>query len=482
MKKITRILSMALVAMMMLSLCAVAQADDTSAYIPAKLSKLGLDAILEDFEYPGLSIKITNLAKKYYYDENGKKQYILADPDYCLDPDASAENGAPTGYPQKVITEDSVAQFQFDEKPDWFGVNLSSLDGGWQNIDIDDNGYGELEIGELHRQPGMYTWYASGEGWAVQGSGGDYPYSGGKDYGDYAVTVSYHRDGSAYKVEVELKNGVDPFVTGLEVESVKVVFECVPVVTDCYADALVCWEMHNHMNEKEEYFLPRPQPMSVWYLSKVNAVYADGSYVAGVETDWRNDKKQNLASYRVTYAVSENAYYKITYAPKTTTIFENKTGALSINNGQVGVKYQWYDTTKGNNTGAFVKAELKYTKTVLGEGNEFFIPEPAQFTDLGAQNVCGAYVPSQTMASGDKLHHYTADEPIFGKFYKSRDDWKNDNCYACSGSGNNLKKWYQWNGTKKNNDTGIVHNQNGKQVKSIKKACTSFKSIRRLTK
>ena len=65
MKKVTRILSVALVAMMMLSLCVIAQADETSVYIPTKLSKLGLDISLDDFVYPELSIKITDLAKVY---------------------------------------------------------------------------------------------------------------------------------------------------------------------------------------------------------------------------------------------------------------------------------------------------------------------------------------------------------------------------------------------------------------------------------
>ena len=460
MKKIPRILSVALVAMMLSSLCAIAQADDTTAYIPAKLGKLGLDMVMDDFQYPELSIKITDLAWKYETVE-GRKIKMRTDPDYCVDPETGL------GYYFKSITEDSVAQLQFSEKPDWAGVVVSSLDGGWIALDIDEDGYAEYDIGELHRQPGMWSWYSSGDGWSAHGSGGDYPYSAGKNYGDYSVNVSYHRSGAAYKLVVTMNKAEDPFRTGLEVDHVSVTFENVDVITYCYADAVTEWENNQHKDPVSGLYYPKPQPMSMWYLSHVEAIYTEGSYVAGVGTDWRNDKKQNLASYRVVYAVSEKDYYMITYAPKTTTINENKSGSTVFTDGAGNV----CDLTQGNTTGAFYKATG--------------IQPPEDYVELSRQNICGGYLPSASIpavdATGavigtDYLHHYTADQPIFGLYYKSRDDWMNSNPYAISGSGNNLNKWYGYA------VLAGVQTNNGKRIRSVKKGVTSFKSIRRLTK
>lgn len=438
MKKITRILSAALVAVMLLSATAISfAADDTTAYIPAKLSKLGLDVDLSDIQYPELSIKITNLAKLKI---NG--EYVLTDPDYCPDPMTGK------GVPNKFITEDSVAQFQFSEKPDWFGAVLSSLDGGWRNIEIDDDAYGELEIGELHRQPGMWSWYANANS---HGAGGDYPYSGGKDYGDYSVNVSYHRDGSAYKISVTFKNAADPFLTGMEGGTLTVVYESVELNTKCYREAVADWIAAGKKNASGCY-VPKPTPTSEWYLSHVGMTYPEGNYIVAIGTDWRNDAKQNLASYRVAYQVSENAIYRITYAPRTTSIYEEH-----VKGGAV------YQGTKG------------YNYTINGK-----------YTDLSKQDSSGAFEPSASTVNGNFVRHYTADEPIYGEFYKSYQDLNDGNVYAVSGSGNHLNWWVEFFGTGTiNSSKGNVSfpaNKVGKRIKSIKKGTTSFKSPRRLTK
>ncbi len=440
MKKMTRILSVALVAVMVLSLAAVASAETPSVYIPGKLAKL-VDAFVDDYEFPVLSISTTNLK------QDGKK---------------------------KRITEDSVTQLQFSEKPDWAGVNLSSLDGGWTNLDIDESGYAEVPVGELQRQPGMYTWnnndltYWSREaggsvlrfrkhfvaweglefnagdlvpttglffGW-LYGNGGDYPYTAGKDYGDYNVTVKYHRDGSPYEVAVALKD-VDVFETGMEGAVSTITFTLVNVELDSYAKLWGYFEVedgegniseefgyirpnnkHIHENKDEEtgevlsvyyygntYDLWTLANTDVWYVSSVSAAYPEGNPIVAVEADYRNDAKSNLYGYKISYPVNETDIARITYK--------------------------------------------------------------------------------------------TNDTPIFGEYLK------NGNVTAVSGSGNNINKWYKFNGSKENVDlvkeikhtdaagnvtyTYETHkvpkvNNNGKQVKTIKKGINSFKSPRVTTK
>ncbi len=431
MKKITRILSVALVAVMLLSVSAVALAAETpSVYIPTKLGKL-CDVWLDDYVWPELEINITGVAK--IKDEDGNYVYSS----YCKDP------GQPGGMAiAKGITEDSVAQYQFSEKPDWFGVVLSQLDGGWANIDIDDNGYGEFEIGELHRQPGVWIkqvmhcdeyeitledgttqkvkdvywaypdWMFDGEGnWAIADIG-DYPYSGGKDYGDYAADVWYHRDGSAYKVTITLKDSEDFFRTGQEGGLMKITAEFVeiPYTVKKGADK------------------GKVKTTKDWYITNVTAVYPEGNYITEVYTQWRNDSKQNLASYKISYAVSEKETYRITYAPKTTTIY------------QYGPSWD------------------------------------KRFYDISNEGYCYGLEPSYKYGDGTYLTHYTADDPIYGEYYR---DGK---LVAVSGSGDsNIKKWYKYNGTDTNGKNGKTNNL-GAQVRGIKKNIFSFKSPRVLTK
>lgn len=360
MKNITKILSVALVAMMVLSLSAVALADDTTVYIPARLSKLGVDAIIDDFVYPTLKVKMSSTK-------------ALGDP--C----------------PIVAGDEADYLLYFSEKPDWAGAVVSKLDGGWINIDVDDSGFGMIE-GPLHLQPGTWSagqWVYSAEGvdeiWHV--TGGDYPYYAGKDYGDYSVNVSYYRNGKAYKVVVTLKDSEDFFRTGMEGGVMSITFSKVNVELD---------SIKGYDDDDE----PIYASTDVWYISQVSATYPEGNYIIGVEADFRNDRKQNLCSYRISYAVSEKEIYKITYAPNTTTIDETTYTPIS----------------------PVVPSTKKY------------------------------------------IHHYTADEAIYGVFYSSRDAWSDGNATAVSGSGNKLNKWYKPG--------------HGAQVRNIKKGTTSFKSPR----
>lgn len=411
MKKFTRILSVALVAMMVLSLAAIASAETPSVYIPNRLAKL-VDAYVDDYTFPTLVTKGDTVG---------------------------------SGKNVKLNTE-GVMHFQFSEKPDWFGAVVSSKDGGWIQIDVDDTGYAELDLEGLARQPGTWSWsgywnakkgeYISGasnpdkNGKTDHSTGGDYPYTAGKDYGDYSVTVNYHRDGSAYKVAVTLKN-VDLFETGMEGAASTITFELVNVELDSYT------ALANFLGVDEDGKMLTTDPIrpnnkwvktlrddngdieyvqylgqlydvyglastDVWYVSSVSATYPEGNYIVGAEADYRNDAKNNLYQYKISYAVND--------------------------------------------------------------------------TDVA------------------QIYYRTWDSPFYGLYSK------NGTVIAVSGSGNNLNKWYKYNGSSTNvdikkpikNDKGEVTgyeivkeakvNNNGKQVKTIKKGISFYKSPRVTTK
>ena len=454
MKKITRILSVALVAVMVLSMSAVSLADTASVYIPQKLAKLVGDVWLEDYIFPTYTVTVSDLdtvknkkSEKLYKDKDGNKYYL-------------GKNDEPTKgmYAVKSITEDSVMQFQFDIAPDWFNCSASSLDGGWQTIDIDETGYGELEIGEFHRQPG--SWYAQGKGWTW--TGGDDGFYAGKDFGDYSVSCSYHRDGSVYSVSITPAEAEDVFRTGQEGAKVTYTFDLVNVRTDClekdyynsdeYKDYLAdvavynaekrqydadkkafdeehkAWVDGGSVGEEPKFDKKAPTKpvkpaigdgVDVWYISQVAAEYPAGNYIAAVEVNYRNDKKQTPYDYKISYATSENEIYKITYAASTSTVLENNK-----------------------------------TRNEFGEYYTTYVP----LTGCGIYRASGAQVDADGNKTGNYYIHTSADQAIYGEYFR------NGTKVAISGSGDKFNKWYAPG--------------HGKQVKNVKKSTSSFKSPR----
>ena len=169
----------------------------------------------------------------------------------------------------------------------------------------------------------------------------------------------------------------------------------------------------------------------------VDTDYPAGNYIMNVFTEWRDDKKQALASYKIIYHVAENELYRITYAPQTTSIFEDHTGF---------------------GPGVFTYRGVNYNIS----GDE-------AYTDLGKQDVCGKNIPGMKTAAGDYVHHYTADEVLRGTVLHWVPDWTNEedvkkSTFAESGSGDNLNKWYDL--------------LTGRQVRSIRYPCTYFVSPR----
>jgi len=368
MKKMIRILSVALIAAMLLSLSAVALAADVTVYIPSKLSKMGLPDMLN---YDGIPTRLISLRTKTDCAWTG---------DYKTKSDGSIKydyNGNPIKH--YGVVEDAEIHLHFSRRPDWAGVSWSN---GWENLEIDDAGDAVTSIEGHPIQPGM--WAASGPceidpetgkskpSWYV--SGGDYPYSGGKDWGN-GLTVNYNwqRNGLLYQVEYKF-DGEDFFRTGIEGATSSIVYKRVIIETDCGKDGM-------------------------WYVAQVKATYPAGNPIVAVEADYRNDEKTELCSYRISYATSETEVYKITYAPKTTSVFEDhSTGKVLYNKLVVG-----YDKNKK--------------------------PVTTPFT-------VGSNDPSVN-ADPYFVHHYTADEPIYGEYYVD------GTLVAVSGSGNKLNKWYK---------------------------------------
>ena len=58
------------------------------------------------------------------------------------------------------------------------------------------------------------------------------------------------------------------------------------------------------------------------YVSKVVVTYPAGNYIRKVVAEYRNDKKNTLSKYMITYQVSDKEFYTITYAAQTNSVLE----------------------------------------------------------------------------------------------------------------------------------------------------------------
>ena len=402
MKKITRILSVALVALMVMSLSAMALAEDTAVFIPSKLAKLGDVPTIDDVE-----------DKVFYLSTKTESVPTYGNPDNPYDP-------CPI-----LAVEDADIDLWFTDangnpfKPDWAGVNWAE---GWENLEIDEDGHAQTSMEGHIRQPGTWVWNnpdttcdpLTGEiVWREDGTpapdwchqtGGDYPYSAGKTYEDGTeVKISFGRNGTISSIEYVMPE-TDFFRTGFEGATTTVKFDRVTVASTSAT-------ARTGKIRRDTYF----------YTFSVCADYPAGNPIVRVETEWRNDAKQNLATYRISFAPTENEVYKITYAPNTVTMLENHL-------------YSWPSDKN--------PADAMITKLPGNMGSMNIYTDPTDPT-------------SPVLAS---IHHYTGDEVVYGEYYK------NGSLKAVSGSGNNLGKWYKPG--------------HGKQVKGIKYPCTYFKSPR----
>ena len=272
-----KLLSIALVAVMLLTVSAVALADDTTVFIPSKLSKLGVDMEAPEF----ISLSTSN--------------------------------------------DGSDIVLEFSETPDWGGVNWSE---GWENMVFDgDSTYVTSRDGH-DKQPGKWAW-TSGDVTCDPLTGAmifakdveDVWVDGVKqnfkkgDFVPKAVQGNYHGTGGEYaymagkgnvKAEYNLWGHVnyyvvttdeDYFQTGMEGASTDITYTYYKIPGD-----------------------------SGYYVSSVVTTYpdTDETDIVKVQADWRNDENYSLASYRITYATSETEQYEIIYAPATSSVLQYK--------------------------------------------------------------------------------------------------------------------------------------------------------------
>ena len=265
--------------------------------------------------------------------------------------------------------EDGEIRLYFSQRPDWASVIWMDR---WENLDVDEDGTAVTGMENHNAQPGI--WATSGPENPATGKpewrwndGGDYAFMAGLDQ----VTCQYGRKGKVNYVEYTVDE--DYFKTGMK-----------------GASTVIRWEPVSIKNYSEENYVKYETTTTVWYVSSVTATYPAGNNIAGVKADYRNDKKNTLSSYVITYAVSENETYAVKYMPSTTTIVEE------------------------HNYGLFLPVESWLPSTID------YTNDPNTWEEV---------------PSGWYLHHYTADEPIYGEYSV------NGKTYV-SGSGSNLNKWY----------------------------------------
>jgi len=363
MKKTSRILSVALVALMVLSLTASAVAETPAVKIPNTLGKVKTaDGVtvptIDDIEDKIIWLTTSTDSAKMF-DQFGNP--IMSK--YCKD--------RYTGQFVQAIghTDDGDIYFHFSPKPDWAGVIWAE---GFENLDVDENGDAVTSREGHLRQPG--TWVANGPksqgSWHV--TGGDYAYMAGKTFEDgTSVSIQYGRSGSINYIEYTIPE-TDFFQTGMEGATATVKFVPVTVKSVCGP------EEDPQKYTRYDYF---------YYVASVNVDYPAGNEIVRVETDWRNDTKQNLASYRISFATSETEVYKITFSPKSVSIYEDLTVSPKI-----------------------------------------YLP---------LTQIQGSLIPSTNFDDGTSIHTYYADDPIYGEYYK------NGELKAVTGSGDNINKWYK---------------------------------------
>ena len=332
MKKMVRFLCLLLVLAVMIPAGSVAAEEERTVYIPARIAGLRWPALPS---YPGLSVRVESVG---LYGN-------------VFDP----QNPCPIRP-----AEDADIELRFSGRPDWAGVNWSD---GYENLVLDDEGNALTSMTNHALQPGFRAnsgcdpvtgkllWYDLKE---------EYAFTAGRG----PVTVWYSYTGATLMVEYTVQE--DYFETGIDGTVTVIRYE------------------PGYYQEDEEgdgYY---------GFISSVRAAYPAGSGITGVEAKYRNDTKQALYSYSVTYEAGEGQEYRITYSPENALILEDHAGA--------GTRYY-----RVGNTGPSVNLEKDYNV-------------PA-FADL-------------------YLRRLTADEPIYGEYLVD------GVLTGISGSGDKLGQWF----------------------------------------
>ena len=128
---------------------------------------------------------------------------------------------------------------------------------------------------------------------------------------------------------ISLHNHEDYFRSGQSGPDTSIEYTWVPVA-ESHEGADGVWYNDNWWwwGDRTGYF------MDTWYVSSVSVEYKKGSYIRSAEAEYRNDEKKSLSIYRVEYAVNEDETYTVTYAPETTSVFQR--GWWDFDAGAVG--------------------------------------------------------------------------------------------------------------------------------------------------
>lgn len=362
MKKVHNLLFiMMIISIMNCQGCACeAISENTMIFIPDQCIKLKLPE-MPDFitlKTRTESVPMTDLDGNTFYqvekkkDENGET-FI----DFRYD-------DAGNRIPVHGIVEDAIISLQYSKKPDWASVIWWD---GWENLDVNQEGYAETTMEGHKYQPGIWEGSSPINIVTEKPEWSDYAFMAGVG----PVTCEYGRRGTVNYVEYTVEQ--DYFKTGME-----------------GAVTVIRWEPVSIKNTSEENYVKYETTTTVWFVTSVTATYPAGNPITKVKAEYRNDKKNTLSSYEITYAVNENESYAITYMPNTATIFEE------------------------HNYGLFLPDKSDLPSTI------FYTNDPNTWEEYPS----GAY-----------WHHYTEDEPIYGEYTV------NGVTYV-SGSGSNLNKWY----------------------------------------
>jgi len=277
MKKTIRILSVALVAVMVLSLSAVALADMPSVYIPTKGTKLVLPDLPMDF--PLLKTK----------------------------------------------SNDEVIKLQFSEQPDSATVNWGSPTWTPEVLDVNASGYAEVDREGHPVAPGKWVWnengYCDEDGNPVGG------HATGDAFAAYTatkgnVTVGYGTNGvQIWYVSVKVED--DFYRTGIEGAETVVTWK--PVFLGGNDGGNVCFwsdvldiqvDLLEHGCDPDNFWYVLWDQYSgelSWYVDSIVTTYPAGNPIARIESTRRNDKTNSLIKYIIDYPASETVTYRISY-------------------------------------------------------------------------------------------------------------------------------------------------------------------------
>ena len=494
MKHSSRFLTLALAAVLLVSVAAPAlAADKTTVFIPHTIDKLGLP------ERPAaLSLK-TETDRAVMKDQWGNTIYKT-------DKYGNIVTDYNGNYIPVYGTDDNaVIHVQFSQKPDWAYIVWPE---GNENLECDDTGHAEVQTYGHLRQPGTWVWNdpntvcdpLTGE-IIWRRCAGQLPTVVPPCWGTYTYN----------DVKADALN-VEPAEINADFAGEEAPEPDVPVDNATALPGTTCPQYPDPTGTQYPDDTCPYQDYETWYQywlryyqycvapETAHVTGGDYAYMAGkgdVAAQYGRSGKINYIEYTVQKDFfrtgMDGAYTVIRYEPvtlvnyneederqKTTVWYISRvTATYPSGNYIVGVEadyrndkprslasYRITYETKNNETYKITYSPS--TNTMLQAGGEFY--DVSSTTYPSTRIAAGQAGVAQGRQGKVYLLHHVEDEVLCGEYYAG-------NQTLMSGSGKYLKKWYKYYG--KGVLNGVVVNNNGRQVKKKGlKACTSFVSPR----